>query len=77
MQHKGVTPVSTVLRAANGIVALCTVDVDVVCVWPTILLCILRKFTQSKHTFTTVPGSPAITGSFWMVADHKPAWSQL
>ena len=26
---------------------------------------------------STVPGSPAITGSFWMVTDHKPAWSQL
>ena len=77
IQQKGVTPVSTVLRAATGIVTLCTVEVVVVWVWPTILLCILQKFTQSKHTFTTVPGSPAITGSFLMVADHKPAWSQL
>jgi len=77
IQQEGVTPVSTVLRAATGIVTLCTVDVVVVWVWLTILLRILQKFTQSKHIFTTVPGSPAITGSFGMVTDHKPAWSQL
>ena len=32
IQQKGVTPVSTVLRAATGIVTLCTVDVVVVSV---------------------------------------------
>ena len=71
IQQEGVTPVSTVLRAATGIVTLCTVDVVVVWVWPTILLLTLQKFTQSKHIFTTVPGSPAITGSFRMVTDHE------
>ena len=43
IQQKGVTPVSTVLRATTGIVTLCTVDVVVVWVWPTILLRILQK----------------------------------
>ena len=44
IQQKGVTPVSTVLRAATGIVTLCTVEVVVVWVWPTILLLTLQKF---------------------------------
>jgi len=43
IQQEGVTPVSTVIRAATGIVTLCTVDVVVVWVWPTILLRILQK----------------------------------
>ena len=41
------------------------------------MLRILRKFRQSQHTFTAVTGSPDITGSFWTVTDHEPAWSQL
>ena len=44
IQQKGVTPVYTVLRAATGIVTLCTVEVVVVWVWPTILLLTLQKF---------------------------------
>jgi len=46
IQQKGVTPISTVLIAATGIVTLCTVDVVVVWVWPTVLLRIPRV-TQS------------------------------
>ena len=49
IQQEGVTPVSTVLRAATGIVTLCTVDVAVVWVWLTILLRILQKSHQSEH----------------------------
>jgi len=64
IQQKGVTPVSTVLTAATGIVTLCTVDVVVVWVWLTILILTLQKFTQSKHIFTTVSGSP----------DHRQFW---
>ena len=30
------------------------------------------KFTQSQHIYTTVTGSPAITGSLWMVTDGEP-----
>ena len=63
-QRKGITLTNTDLRAAAGIVTMYMVDAVVVCVWLTILLCTLQKFTQSRHNFTTVTGSPAITGSF-------------
>ena len=72
IQQKGITPISTVLRAATGIVTTCMVDVVVVWVWLTILLRILQKFTLSQHNFTTVTGSPAIIGSFWTVTDREP-----
>jgi len=35
------------------------------------------EFTQSQHIFDTVTGTIAITGSFWIVTDCEPAWSQL
>ena len=50
IQQKVITPVSTALRAATGIVTTYMVDVVVVWVWLTILLHIL-KFTQSPHIF--------------------------
>ena len=52
-----VNPVSTILRAATGIVTMYTVDVVVVWVWLTILLHILQKKSCSHGSFfTTVTG---------------------
>jgi len=48
-QQKGITPTNKVLRAVARIVTMYTVDVVVVWVWLTILLCTLQKFTQSRH----------------------------
>ena len=73
IQQKVITPVSTALRAATGIVTTYMVDVVVVWVWLTILLHIL-KFTQSPHIFTTV----RVTSNhrqFCMVTDHEPGLS--
>ena len=65
IQLKGVTPISTMFRAATG-----TVTLGVVVVWvgPTILLHILQKI----HAVT---GTPAIKGSFWTATDHEPGLS--
>ena len=60
IQQKGITPISTTLRAATGILTMYMVDVVEVWVWLTILLHIVQKFMQSLHIFTTVIGSPAI-----------------
>jgi len=49
-----------------------TVDAVVVRVWLAILLRILQAVTQSQHNFTTVTGSPVITGSFRMVTNREP-----
>ena len=56
IQQKGVIPL--VLRAATGIVTLCTVDVVVVWVWPTILLRIPRV-TQSNPNPQTLLALPS------------------
>jgi len=45
-----------------------SVDVAVVWEWLTILPYILKKHIQ--HIFTTVTGSPAITGIYWMITDR-------
>ena len=73
---KGNTPTNTGLRAATRIVT--TYTVNVVVVWVAYHIApYSTKFTQSQHVFAAVTGTPAITGSFWMVTDREPAWSQL
>jgi len=52
-----VNPVSTILRAATGIVTMYMVDVFVVWMWLTIFLHILQKISCSHSSFfTTVTG---------------------
>ena len=64
IQQKGVTPVSTVLRAATGIVTLCTVDVVVVWVWVTTLILTL----QNSHSQAYFYHCPRVT------SNHRQFW---
>jgi len=67
IQQKGITPISTMLRAATGIVTTYTVDVVGVWVWLTILLHILQN-SHSHSIFSPLSQghqqSQAIFGQF-------------
>jgi len=75
---KGNTPTNTGLRAATRIVTMHVCGGCIVVVWVAYHITpFSTKFTQSQHIFDTVTGTIAITGSFWIVTDCEPAWSQL
>jgi len=70
IQQKGITPISTALRAATGIVTMYMVWYE--CSLP--YCSIFYKIHTVTVYFTTVTGSPAITGEFW---DGHRSWTLI